>query len=145
VAALSEEAWTRDLGGSFPSVQAAMAHLVAAEWVWLRRWQGENPTDTPAWTEAPSAARLRAVLTALERERAALLSLLGDDDFARPVAYTLFSGAAGTDPLGALVLHVVNHATYHRGQVAAMLRRLGHAPPPTDLLVFLRETDRAGG
>jgi len=135
-AALPEAAWTRDLGSSFPSVQAPMAHAIGAEWVWLRRWQGEAPTAPPAWTEAPSAALLRAVLTDIERERAALLA---DADFARPVAYTLFSGAPGTDPLGALVLHVVNHATYHRGQVATMLRQLGHAPPPTDHLVFLRE------
>src|SRR5690606_41708356 len=40
-AALPEAAWTRDLGSSFPSVQATMAHAIGAEWVWLRRWQGE--------------------------------------------------------------------------------------------------------
>ena len=143
VAALPEADWTRDLGSSFPSVQATLAHLVGADWVWLQRWQGASPTARPDWAMAPSAARLRAVLTDLERERAAFLAPLGDADFARPVSYTLFNGTPGLNPLGALVLHLVNHGTYHRGQVVTMLRQLGHAPPPTDLLVFLREADGA--
>src|SRR5690606_30106961 len=67
-AALPETAWTRDLGSSFPSVQATMAHAIGAERVWLRRWQREAPTAPPAGAEAPPAALLRAVRTDIERE-----------------------------------------------------------------------------
>jgi uncharacterized damage-inducible protein DinB len=35
--------------------------------------------------------------------------------------------------------HVVNHSTYHRGQLAMMLRQLGQAPPSTDFTRYLRE------
>jgi uncharacterized damage-inducible protein DinB len=34
------------------------------------------------------------------------------------------------------VRHVVNHQTYHRGQISSMLRRLGHAPKATDMVVW---------
>jgi uncharacterized damage-inducible protein DinB len=44
-----------------------------------------------------------------------------------------------------MVRHVVNHGTYHRGQVAAMLRQLGYSPPPTDYLVFFDELARPSG
>ena len=42
-------------------------------------------------------------------------------------------------PLVALLLHVVNHATLHRGQVMGMIRQLGIAPPATDFLFFYRD------
>jgi uncharacterized damage-inducible protein DinB len=42
-------------------------------------------------------------------------------------------------PIWQIVLHLVNHATLHRGQVMAMLRQLGAVPPPTDLMVYYRE------
>jgi uncharacterized damage-inducible protein DinB len=41
--------------------------------------------------------------------------------------------------LSDIVLHVVNHATHHRGQVSAFIRALGHRPPATDLTAMLRE------
>jgi uncharacterized damage-inducible protein DinB len=43
-------------------------------------------------------------------------------------------------PLVQQMLHVVNHATLHRGQVVGMMRQLGITPPPTDLLFYLMET-----
>ena len=61
-------------------------------------------------------------------------------DPTRRFAYTLLSGAAGESTLQQMVQHVVNHATYHRGQVTTMLRQLGAAPPKSmDLIQFWRE------
>jgi uncharacterized damage-inducible protein DinB len=53
--------------------------------------------------------------------------------------YRLFSGAEETRPLGDLMRHVVNHGSYHRGQLVTMLRQLGKAPPSTDYILYLRE------
>ena len=64
------------------------------------------------------------------------LRSLSDDALARPVPYTLLNGTRGEQTLGDLLTHVVNHSTYHRGQVATMLRQVGAAPPATDFLVF---------
>jgi uncharacterized damage-inducible protein DinB len=38
-----------------------------------------------------------------------------------------------------IVLHVVNHATHHRGQVSGFLRSMGHTPPPVDLIAYYRQ------
>jgi uncharacterized damage-inducible protein DinB len=46
-------------------------------------------------------------------------------------------------PLWQIVMHVVNHATLHRGQVMAMFRQLGVGPPPTDLIFYYREQKSA--
>jgi uncharacterized damage-inducible protein DinB len=41
--------------------------------------------------------------------------------------------------LGLLLQHLANHSTYHRGQVALMMRQLGAEPLPTDFHVFLAD------
>ena len=62
-----------------------------------------------------------------------------DADLAKDVSYKLMDGSAGQSPAWQIVLHVVNHGTLHRGQVMAMLRQRGIAPPATDLIYYYRE------
>lgn len=139
-ATLGAEAWARDLGGSFPSLGATLAHLVGAEWIWLYRWTGNLPSSRPNWSETPECEALRSALRDVERRRAAFFGRLTEAEMDRPLTYRLFSGAVQTLPLRDVLLHVANHATYHRGQAAAMLRRLGATPPATDFLVYAVET-----
>jgi uncharacterized damage-inducible protein DinB len=82
---------------------------------------------------------LRGALAEVERERTAFLRTVSAGDLARPISYTLLNGSGATLPLATLVRHTANHSTYHRGQLASMLRRVGAAPPSTDLLVFAVE------
>jgi len=124
---------------SFPSVRATLAHIVAAEWIWVRRWLGESPASAPAWAGGATLAELRTHLAAVEAERAALLNRLTDADLVAVVGYRGLDGTAAALSLGKLMRHVVNHSTYHRGQLATQLRQLGQAPPATDLTRYLRE------
>ena len=136
---LSEEQFTRALGGSFSSIRDTAAHIVAGEWVWLRRWTGTNPTAMPDWAKAPSFPELAAKFVEIEAERAAFLRSLTDADLARPLAYILFSGQHDSQPLQAQLQHIVNHSSYHRGQVATMLRQVGAKPTGTDFITYCRE------
>ena len=133
---LPPEQVTRQLGGSFPTIGDTMGHIVAGEWIWMRRLQGASPTARPDWVTGTAPSALRARLREVEGERASFLRSLTGDALARPVPYTLMNGAHGEQPLGDLLTHVVNHSTYHRGQVATMLRQVGAVPPATDFLVF---------
>jgi uncharacterized damage-inducible protein DinB len=127
------------VASSFPSVRSTLRHIVLAEWVWLRRWRGEHPTSEPSWATEGDLADLRGQLAAVESERAQYLAALADEDLGRVVEYKTMSGQTQADPLGSLIRHVVNHSTYHRGQVATQLRQLGQSPPSTDLVLWLRE------
>jgi uncharacterized damage-inducible protein DinB len=138
-AELPADAWSRDLGGGFPTMLALFTHLVGAERIWLIRWKGETPKGRPAWISNPDLAVVRGALEEVERDRAAFLRSVTADDLARPISYTLLDGSGATLPLATLVRHTANHSTYHRGQLASMLRRLGATPPSTDLLVFAVE------
>jgi uncharacterized damage-inducible protein DinB len=54
------------------------------------------------------------------------------------MAFTLFNGTEDSQPLDVMVRHVVNHSTYHRGQIAAFIRQFGIKPPQTDYIAFAR-------
>lgn len=136
VAALPADEPTRPVAGSFPTLTATLAHIVGVEWAWLRRWQGEHLTGYPDWVTTPDLADLRARLSAVEKERGVFMAGLSDADLAREISYRLMSGAEHADKLGDLIGHLINHSTYHRGQVASQLRELGHKPPSTDLLLY---------
>ena len=135
-ARLSREEFTRGMGNSFPSVRDTLVHLLFAEWVWLRRWLGESPRAPLDPAEFADVESVRARLAEVARERAELVTGLGDADLGRVVAYVNAKGEEWRYPLGRMMQHVANHSTYHRGQVVTMLRQLGAAAPSTDLLYY---------
>jgi uncharacterized damage-inducible protein DinB len=136
---LSDEELGKILGGSFPNLAATLVHLLGAEWVWLRRWLGESPSTFPEAATLKSVKAVRSRWDALWAEQQRFLAALDETDMQRPVAYRGFDGKAFELPLHELMRHVVNHGTYHRGQLASQLRQLGHTPPATDLVRFYRE------
>lgn len=139
VAALGEGELTRDLASSFPSVRDTLVHMLSAEWIWLMRWKGASPAGMLDPREYPSPDALLARWGEVEREQAAFVDGLDSEALARRVRYTNTRGEQWEYPLGEMLVHVVNHASYHRGQVATMLRQLGRTPAPTDLLLFRDE------
>lgn len=139
VDALTPEQYARPMGSSFASVRDTLNHVYFAEWIWYRRWQGDSPTAPPT-IDLPDVARLRAAWAGHE---AALRAFFGDVDdgrLSRVIEYRLLSGQPGAAPLWQMIAHVVNHASYHRGQVTTLLRQLGATPPQSmDMIAFFRE------
>jgi uncharacterized damage-inducible protein DinB len=126
------------LGGSFASIRDTIAHMVFAEWLWLQRWQGESPRTQPEWVKGDIAS-LREKLTSIERERVEFFDTLSDDRLTQTVTITDMSGKTYGRRLGDMIIHVANHATYHRGQVVTMTRQLGGTPQSTDFIRFVSD------
>jgi uncharacterized damage-inducible protein DinB len=143
LAQLSPAALRAERISSFPSLLATFAHLVGAEWIWLQRWLGDSPSAAPEWMGDPELQDLRSRLSDVEQRRAAYVRGLSDEDLARPVEYAMMNGTPRSNPLDALVLHVVNHSTFHRGQLATLLRQAEAVPPATDFVMYVRE--QSGG
>jgi uncharacterized damage-inducible protein DinB len=138
--ALTGEQLTRDLGNSFPSVRDTLAHLHGSEWIWLSRWQGHSPTAGLPLDRFHDVAAVRAGWLDLEGQLRAFAASLTDETVQQSMDYRLLNGTPGRSKLWHMVQHMVNHATYHRGQVTTMLRQLGAAPPKSmDLITFYRE------
>ena len=140
VVALTPEQFTRDMSNSFRSVRDTLAHITAAEWAWLGRWKGNPPAALLPADRIPDVAAARAEWAKLEDEVRAFVRDLGPDGINRVFDYKMMSGAAYSSVFWHMLQHVVNHASYHRGQITTMLRQLGAQPPKSmDLIAFYRE------
>ena len=80
---------------------------------------------------------------ALETAQSAFVDNLGDTDLGRTVHYVNFRGGSHHNELWQLLRHMVNHSTYHRGQITTMLRQSGHDAVATDLVLYYRQQQAA--
>ncbi len=139
---LSPEAFLKELKSSFPSVRDTVAHILGAEWIWLRRWQGEAPTKLPSASDFPTPQILKERFAAVEKERRAFLEALSEGQLVQSLNYRDTAGNPHSLPLVHSLQHVVNHGSYHRGQVTMMLRQLGATPISLDMSRFYLERAR---
>lgn len=151
VSSLSAEKFTRDLGGSFRSVRDTLLHIVGSEWAWLTYWKQPSPSSaflTDLWTREdvlfhpnafPDLAAVQLKWAEVEREQVEFVNSIANESLRKmlPVFETQIS-------LAHLMQHLANHSTYHRGQVALMMRQLAAEPLATDFAIFLMEGRRRG-
>ncbi len=108
------------------SLLATLAHIYGAERIWLERWQGTDwATTHPHARELNNIAELRAAGTKLAQARDELLAACRADEPTDKIRYENQAGTTCELPLGAMLLHVCNHAVHHRAQVLNMLRHAG--------------------
>lgn len=112
------------------------AHVVGAEHVWLRR-MGEQPAQVAVW---PALSLEEAAGLAAENVHAlrALVESHSIEQLQRSVPYRNSAGVAFESTLEDMLLQVVLHGCYHRGQIALLVRGAGAEPAPTDYIAFVR-------
>ncbi|MCE5309522.1 MAG: DinB family protein [Acidobacteriales bacterium] len=134
-AVLSADDFARPLGGSFPSLRETFAHMVAVEWLWVARWRGRTVKALIPASEFPTLAVVAERWSAVEREVREFVNELDEESLKRPLICTSTRGEQWTYPLWRLIVHFLNHQSYHRGQVTTLLRMLGVTPPRIDYLL----------
>jgi uncharacterized damage-inducible protein DinB len=151
--ALNVEQFKRDLSASFGSVRDTLLHIIGGEWGWLTYWKEASPDPTflkDLWTRHdalfnpnafPDVAAVQAKWAEIEKEQVEFVNRLTSESLEKmlPIRGTQLS-------LAHLMQHLTNHSTYHRGQVAVMMRQLGAKPVATDFHIFVvgrRETASA--
>ena len=139
VSDLNAEQFSRELGGSYPSIQATLTHMLWAEWVWLERWQDHSPMELFQPSEFPSVESVKARWQSVHAGQRAFVTSLTQDQLQRVGKYTNRKGETWQYVLWRQVQHLFNHSTYHRGQVTNMLRLLGTRPVATDFLAYWDE------
>ncbi|MEW6469615.1 MAG: DinB family protein [Bacteroidota bacterium] len=137
LAALDPELLDAELKSSFPTLRRTVHHIWDAEIVWLSRMEGK------AWTWPPTA-RFKSPgiteFTGTSLEFANFTRAKGEDFFHSELRYNDSKGRAWTNKGWEIVMHCMNHSSYHRGQLITLLRELGvnENIPSTDLIGFFR-------
>ena len=118
---------------------ALLAHLLVSERIWLLRVQGQ---DTSQVNKSPDIQLDECESLSRETARAYtdFLGSIKEEDLAAPITYRNFKGEEYHTPLGEILLHVANHGTYHRGQIALTLRAEGVTPVDTDFITYVRQS-----
>ena len=129
-AELSEAELKAERGGPFGSLFATLVHMMGAEVIWLSRWRGEEGAGFPSAEATGSLKNLREQWGSVQADIKNFLEVSDVNQQMR------FRGYAHT--LHELVLHVVDHSAFHRGQAVLMLRDANRTPPQTNLIHFLR-------
>ena len=127
--------FTRELGASFGSLRGTLLHILWGERRWLQFWVDGSTVLDAVPSDFPTPDTIGEAWTDVERQRSAFLAELTD---ARLDAQLTVRGQQFQ--LRELIQHIVNHSTYHRGQVALLLRQIGSTPPATDYRLFLAES-----
>jgi uncharacterized damage-inducible protein DinB len=135
VSTLSVEEFTRDLGNSFRSVRDTLVHIIGCEWGWLTIWKEPSFSSafvTDLWTRLgalfppdpfPDVAAVQLRWAEVEREQVEFVNRVTNESLGR-----MLSVRTTQISLAHLMQHLANHSTYHRGQVALMMRQLAAAP-----------------
>ncbi len=110
-----------------------LSHVLNAQHVWNRRMEGETP-ELAIW-DRHSSERLEQLQ---EEETSRSLELLAEKELNEEVLYKNSKGNTFSNTVQDILFHIVNHGTYHRGQIARELRASGSEPPITDHVILKR-------
>ena len=141
----------REVKSSFPSLRKTMHHIFFAEEIWHKRLHGESPPSLPepgndftAFTKqllARSQSFIELLTSPLPSPKGEGGSSSIEKWLQTPCSYKAVNGNPYTNPHWQMIMHCMNHSTYHRGQIITMIRELGITTiPDTDMIVYFRET-----
>ena len=138
---LDEDVMDMPVSNSFPTIKETLKHLHYAESIWLQRILLDEHTKIKWPDENPSSETLFKDIIAASTDLKVYIDGLGIDDLGRSVAFITGEGASLDNSIERIVYHVINHSTYHRGQVITMLKQLGvKEAVSTDLYFYYQES-----
>jgi uncharacterized damage-inducible protein DinB len=135
---LTPEQYAAEPVPGWSSVRSTVYHIAVVTEGWLRGLKGDPDESVPTEAEVATADDAERLLERAYKHLDEILATFTPQRLATPVTLRR-RGRSATLPPWAVLRHVVNHTTYHRGQVASKLKRLGVQQPETDFLFFALE------
>ncbi|WP_221391958.1 DinB family protein [Dyadobacter sp. NIV53] len=114
-----------------------LSHILLAQVNWYKRTIGRQD-DVPVWSIQNINPEMVIELESNGKLWADYIRSLNVDDFGKLLSYKNMAGVSCQTTIQDTLCHMVNHGTYHRGQIIRRIRELDLAPPSTDYILFAR-------
>lgn len=139
VASLPEEKLYIDMKNSFGSIHGTLVHMVGAEDIWLQRLNGADPGVFMTPAAYATWNSVEAKWKEVEAGHAAFIAAVPEGMLDRTLTFHNMKGEIVSQKVWMALQHLVNHSTYHRGQITTLVRQAGGTPIGTDLILFYRQ------
>lgn len=137
---VEEEKLNREIVSSFTGIKKTCTHVLGAEVLWIMRLHGTSPSSVPAKYEEMSIREITNLWLSKSQEIISFIENKTEEELLEMLHYKNIAGQSFISSVRDIMQHVVNHGTYHRGQIITMLRQAGFSKLfPTDYIVFCRE------
>jgi len=131
----------RELKSSFPSIKKTLCHIWGAEELWQMRLKGQSLPHVPGFDFAGSIEEAIEKMLGVSASFNELLTAKDEAYLQTACTYKDTRGNTHTQPHWEMIMHCMNHSTYHRGQIITMLRETGATKIlSTDMIMYFRET-----
>jgi uncharacterized damage-inducible protein DinB len=145
-AQLSEFEYMKPRAAFFGSIHGTLNHLLVGDRIWLARIEHKPPPRvTLDQILYGDFVALRVARQAEDDHLINVVAGLSARALDQPLAYTNMAGERHRTPLRLVLGHLFNHQTHHRGQAHGLLSQTAVAPPPLDLIIYLRDVAAASG
>jgi uncharacterized damage-inducible protein DinB len=112
-------------------------HVIGAQRIWMARFENPAPPSAQPWPDL-TLEECASAIEDLRRRWKEVLDGLTPEKLASELVYKNLKGVEYKTPVQDVLMHLVLHSAYHRGQVAAAVREAGGKPAPTDYVVYCR-------
>ncbi len=141
---LSSEIYTQEIESVFSSISEVITHVYRVDGMWLSVMSGDSFEETMQFikkletqSKDKGLGKMQKLYKELAREYA---SFFESQDLDEVISIEHPRYGSLETAVSELVQHVVNHGTYHRGNITAMLRQQGETGIPTDYIFYKYET-----
>lgn len=140
VLGLSPAQFDQEIKSSFPSVRKTWCHIWGAEEIWHRRLQSESNIKVTVWNFEGAHTDAVSGLLSQSEKFIKLIAAAEDEWLNKQNTHQDIRGNTHTQAHWQMIMHCMNHSTFHRGQLITMFRQLGvQTIPQTDLIAYFRE------
>ncbi|MBW7888544.1 MAG: DinB family protein [Bacteroidetes bacterium] len=128
-----------DMKSSFGSIHGTLVHICAAKSVWIQRLNNEAAIKPLTTKDLPKYDDVKGKIKKIEADYSKYISSLNYEKLNADISLGNSRGEVSTQKIWMILQHIVNHSTYHRGQIITMIRQAGGTTTNTDLINFYRQ------
>ena len=136
---INEEQWKQAIISSFSSIEQTAIHIAGAEKIWIDRWTN---VQNPVFLTAEFKGTKNDLIAIWKKSSADLKSFIEkypEENYQQPLTFKRLNGEEYQMEFAQTFSHIINHSTFHRGQLVTMLRHAGFIKvTSTDLITYYR-------